>query len=54
MLKHFQETDDPELKKLYRNKILPAKNLAFIKSSEGVEKIRTEFHGFLVEKQYFL
>lgn len=44
----FQETDDSDLKKLYKTKMVPYGNKTFVKTAEGIERIRTEFHGFMV------
>ncbi|XP_022171946.1 glutamate receptor ionotropic, kainate 4-like [Myzus persicae] len=46
---YFEETEDAELKKLYRTKMVPSGKKAFVKAAEGMERIRTEFHGFQVE-----
>lgn len=46
--KIFQETDDPLIESLYKSKIKAAGNEGFIKTSKGIEKIRTQFHGFQV------
>ncbi|XP_026805088.1 uncharacterized protein LOC113548417 [Rhopalosiphum maidis] len=46
---YFEETEDSDLKKLYKTKMVPRGNEAFVRAPEGMERIRTEFHGFLVE-----
>ncbi|XP_050060032.1 glutamate receptor ionotropic, kainate glr-3-like [Aphis gossypii] len=47
--RYFEETEDSDLKKLYKTKMVPYGNKAFVKTAEGMERIRTEFHGFMVE-----
>lgn len=44
----YQETENPLIMTLYKTKMLPNGNKTFTKSSEGMKKIRTEFHGFMV------
>eukprot|EP00102_Acyrthosiphon_pisum_P025866 XP_016663076.1 PREDICTED: glutamate receptor ionotropic, delta-1-like [Acyrthosiphon pisum] len=46
---YFEETEDLELRKLYKTKIVPSGNKSFVRAAEGMERIRTEFHGFQVE-----
>lgn len=36
------------LRKLYDEKIKPYENKAFTDAPKGIERIRTEFHGFMV------
>lgn len=49
----FQETNDSTLQKLYDVKIKPYENQEmFTNASMGIERIRTEFHGFMVKKLY--
>lgn len=43
-----QETDDPLIKTLYKKKMILKENNGFTKSSTGMKKVRTEFHGFMV------
>lgn len=43
-----QETDDLYLRRLYNKKMKPNPPLSrFTIASEGINRIRTEFHGFL-------
>ncbi|CAI6365967.1 unnamed protein product [Macrosiphum euphorbiae] len=46
---YFEETEDSELRKLYKTKMVPSGNKSFVRAAEGIERIRTEFHGFQVE-----
>ncbi|CAH1738067.1 unnamed protein product [Aphis gossypii] len=48
---YFNETTNEILRKLYDVKIKPYdENNSFTDASRGIERIRTEFHGFMVEK----
>ncbi|XP_025422107.1 glutamate receptor 2-like [Sipha flava] len=46
---YFDETDDPLLRKLYDKKMKVEGSRKFTVASEGIARIRTEFHGFMVE-----
>ncbi|VVC30078.1 Ionotropic glutamate receptor [Cinara cedri] len=46
---YFEETDNHLIKTLYKRKMLINGNKAFTSASEGMRKIRTEFHGFMTE-----
>ncbi|XP_060851638.1 glutamate receptor ionotropic, delta-1-like [Rhopalosiphum padi] len=48
---YFNETTNEILRKLYDMKIKPYdESKSFTNASMGIERIRTEFHGFMVEK----
>ncbi|XP_029347065.1 ionotropic receptor 75a-like [Acyrthosiphon pisum] len=48
---YFNETTNEILRKLYDMKIKPYdENNSFTDAQKGIERIRTEFHGFMVEK----
>ncbi|VVC30079.1 Ionotropic glutamate receptor [Cinara cedri] len=51
---YFDETDDPYLRKLYNKKMKHQGTQKFTLASEGIAKIRTEFHGFMVVSAYKL
>lgn len=48
----FQETTSPLLRKLYDTRVKPYdEDKAFTDASSGIERIRTEFHGFMVSER---
>lgn len=50
----IQETEDPLLRKLYDKKMKSYNRpQRFTLASEGIDKIRTEFHGFMVRRIHF-
>ncbi|XP_029347273.1 glutamate receptor ionotropic, delta-1-like [Acyrthosiphon pisum] len=46
---YFGETDDPLLRKLYDKKMRPHGTQKFTLASAGIARIRTEFHGFMID-----
>ncbi|XP_050421371.1 uncharacterized protein LOC126833853 [Adelges cooleyi] len=46
---YFVNTDDPLLLKLYDKKMKPSGDKKFTNALEGLKRIQTEFHGFVVE-----
>ncbi|CAH1738068.1 unnamed protein product [Aphis gossypii] len=46
---YFDETDDPLLRKLYDKKMKSHEKDMYTEASTGIARIRTEFHGFLIE-----
>ncbi|XP_050546126.1 uncharacterized protein LOC126908256 [Daktulosphaira vitifoliae] len=46
---YFEKTDDPLVKKLFDNKMKPSGDKKFTNATEGLNRIQTEFHGFVVE-----
>uniref|UniRef100_A0A2S2NTB4 Glutamate receptor delta-1 subunit n=1 Tax=Schizaphis graminum TaxID=13262 RepID=A0A2S2NTB4_SCHGA len=46
---YFDESDDPLLRKLYDKKMKSHEKDMYTEASTGITRIRTEFHGFLIE-----
>ncbi|XP_060852766.1 glutamate receptor ionotropic, kainate glr-3-like [Rhopalosiphum padi] len=46
---YFDESDDPLLRKLYDKKMKSHDKDMYTEASTGITRIRTEFHGFLIE-----
>ncbi|KAI5633240.1 glutamate receptor 1-like [Phthorimaea operculella] len=47
---YFAESNDPATRRLYRKKLLPLGDRAYLSVSDGIERMRTEFFAFQVEE----
>jgi len=49
----LQETEDENIKKIYREKMKPQGSMAFTSPEIGVARVRNEFHSYLVSSSRY-